>query len=339
MRCIFCLNDRPGSLEHVFPFAIGGCLTTDRVCEPCNSMLGSRVDKALTDNFVVRTHRALTGMAGNSGAAPPLHETLEGVGELAGYPGRRVHISYNEATNRLDAKALPVVTPLETPDGVQGCHIILDEKDLDKLPRIIQRERKKHGFPPLTEEQLATEVARFAASVEVIQNPQVIFRKTCKFDFVSHALFKIAYELAFLWLGESYLDDPSAAALRTAICSKDSNSTTRLPARALPAEECSAFFFCSQERKHHIAYAFANHEGIAIAIRVFDIHAAWIWVANDASRYIRDSDGWDRLKLVEMDSENRTMRETQVLEEMNRFARAEVSRAREAMSHVSHPGS
>jgi hypothetical protein len=132
-------------------------------------MLGSRIDKALTDNFVVRTHRALTGMAGNSGAAPPLHETLEGVGELAGYPGRRVHISYNEATNRLDAKALPVVTPLETPDGVQGCHIILDEKDLDKLPRIIQRERKKHGFPPLTEEQLATEVARFAASVEVIR--------------------------------------------------------------------------------------------------------------------------------------------------------------------------
>jgi hypothetical protein len=30
-------------------------------------------------------------------------------------------------------------------------------------------------------------------------------------------IFKIAYELAFLWLGESYLDDPMAAKLRSAV--------------------------------------------------------------------------------------------------------------------------
>jgi transposase, IS6 family len=67
MRCIFCLKERPGSEEHVFPLAIGGTLTTDRVCEPCNSTLGSRVDSALTDNFAVRIRRAELGLAGNSG--------------------------------------------------------------------------------------------------------------------------------------------------------------------------------------------------------------------------------------------------------------------------------
>jgi hypothetical protein len=59
MRCIFCLNERPGSKEHVFALAIGGRLTTDRVCEPCNSTLGSRVDAALSDFFSIRVRRTL----------------------------------------------------------------------------------------------------------------------------------------------------------------------------------------------------------------------------------------------------------------------------------------
>jgi hypothetical protein len=47
MRCIFCTNERPPSVEHVFPLAIGGHRTTDRVCKECNSTLGSRVDAAI----------------------------------------------------------------------------------------------------------------------------------------------------------------------------------------------------------------------------------------------------------------------------------------------------
>jgi hypothetical protein len=49
MKCIFCLNEREPSVEHVFPDAIGGTWTTDRVCKPCNDWLGSNVDVELTD--------------------------------------------------------------------------------------------------------------------------------------------------------------------------------------------------------------------------------------------------------------------------------------------------
>ena len=39
---------------------------------------------------------------------------------------------------------------------------------------------------------------------------------------------KIAYELAFLWLGESRLDDPLAVELRDAILKDDIDSTNSL---------------------------------------------------------------------------------------------------------------
>lgn len=65
MRGIFCLEERPRSVEHVFPLAIGDPLTTDRICERCNSEPGSRVDAALTDWFPIRTRRAELHLAGH----------------------------------------------------------------------------------------------------------------------------------------------------------------------------------------------------------------------------------------------------------------------------------
>src|SRR5260221_9747795 len=100
-RCIFCLEERPGSEEHVFPSAIGGRLTTDRVCRPCNSTLGSRVDAALSDSFIIRSRRARLGLAGNSGTPPAIHEMLLGVAKLAKHPERRVKITFNNATGKL----------------------------------------------------------------------------------------------------------------------------------------------------------------------------------------------------------------------------------------------
>ena len=324
MQCIFCLNERPGSKEHVFPLAIGGCLTTDRVCEPCNSLLGSRVDAALTDNFLVRSRRALIGLAGNQGTAPPIYEELLGVGELAGHPGSRVHVTYNKATKKMDVRALPYVSVSEAQEGAMSCQIILDERDLDKLPKIIQRERKKHGFPPLSGDDLAREIKRFASSRMLINNPQVLLEKRYNFHYVQHAMVKIAYELAFLWLGETYLDDPSAVELRAAICTPDPNSTDTLPAAVIDAAECKVFWLWQPDKKHHIAYAFANDDGIAIAVRVFDIHAAIVWVTKRAALYLSGNDANARLRFLAIDPERRKMRDVPMMTEMHRIAAAMV---------------
>ena len=322
MRCIFCLQERPGSEEHVFPRAIGGSLTIDRLCKRCNSALGSRVDAALSDSFVVRMHRAQLGLAGNSGMIPALHEILLGVHKLAEDPERRIQTRFNKDTGRLDIRHLHHASDVTMPDGTTARQIIVDERDIDQLPKIIQRERKRHGVPPLSEEQLADEVRRAAKNISVINNPNLLIEQSYSFAYLRHALAKIAYELAFLWLGESYLDDPSAAELRAAVCNVDPASTDQLPMWAGDSESCEAFRFWSSNQNHHIAYAFAAADGIAVAVRVFNIHAAIVWVTKDSARYLSDSDATTRLRFLSIEPITRKMRNTSVMDEFLRVAQA-----------------
>jgi len=154
MLCIFCLKDRVPSLEHVFPLAIGGTLTTNRVCKECNSTLGSRVDSALSDFSPIRLRRAKLALAGNGGVPPALHEFLLGDATLIGRDANRVQTSFNKATGRLHTKQLYHASDVVMPDGSKARQITIDESDKDKIPKIIQRERKRRGLPPLSEEML-----------------------------------------------------------------------------------------------------------------------------------------------------------------------------------------
>ena len=70
MRCIFCSNERPSSLEHVFPLAIGGHITTDRVCKECNSTLSRN------NAFNQSQNRALQASAATAQHASLLRITL-----------------------------------------------------------------------------------------------------------------------------------------------------------------------------------------------------------------------------------------------------------------------
>src|SRR5258708_29391337 len=49
-RCIICLENDALSEEHVIPEALGGDLTCDFLCKPCNDVFGSSFEaKAKTD--------------------------------------------------------------------------------------------------------------------------------------------------------------------------------------------------------------------------------------------------------------------------------------------------
>ena len=324
MRCIFCLQERPGTKEHVFPVAIGGRLTTDRVCKPCNSTLGSRVDAALSNGFAVRVRRAQLGLAGNHGMPPVEYEMLLGVANLADHPGRRVHTTFNKTTGRLDIKALHHASNVIMPDGTKARQIVLDERDISQLPKSIQRERRRHGMPPLSEEQLAAEVRKAAEGVTTIENLAVHKTLRVSFAYLRHAMIKIAYEMAFLWLGESYLDDPTAAELRAAICNPDLTSTDGLPGYVGDADGCDNFNFWSLDKTHHLVYAntVAESYGIAIAVRVFDIHAAVVWVTKDTARYLAGHDAPMKLRFLSIEPGSGKTRDTPLMDEFLRIAAA-----------------
>jgi HNH endonuclease len=91
MRCIFCLKEGAPSVEHVFPDAIGGTLKITRLCESCNSWLGTNVDSYLTDHIGVLMKRFLLAIPNRDRKTIGLDDIL-GLGILANDPEQRVKL-------------------------------------------------------------------------------------------------------------------------------------------------------------------------------------------------------------------------------------------------------
>lgn len=319
MRCIFCSEEHVSSREHIFPRAIGGTITTERVCADCNSILGSRVDSALNNFMPVRARRAELGLAGNSGKPPSMFEMFLGDQTLVGQGGKRIRTSLNEETGQFEHRQLYHATDVVTPEGKKAREITLDERDKSQIPKIIQRERNRQGLPPLSPEDLA--IASNEITINSVEQPSVTFNIKVSFAFLRHAMMKIAYELAFLWLGENYLDDPLAIELRDAIMKDDLASTDSLAGYVGFAETCSAFNFWTPHKAHHLAFASVVEGCVIVSARVFDIYAVAIPVSRDVNRYSRIAVDTMKLPFLAIDTESGSTIMTTFGEEQDRLVR------------------
>jgi hypothetical protein len=320
MLCIFCFEERAPSLEHVLPLAIGGTITTDRVCQECNSALGTRVDAALSDFLPMRMRRAKLGLAGNKGAPPASYEIFLGEAKVIGQAADRVQITFNKATGKLDTRQLYHAANIETPDGKKLRQITIDARDKNQIPKIIQRERKRHGLPPLSDDELAA--AANSYTTNEVRNPLIQRPLTVSFAYLRHAMIKIAYELAFLWLGEAYLTDPLAIELRAAVCDPDVASTDNVVGYIGEAtDNCDIFNkFWIPHEEHHLAYALIYPcNDIVICVRVFDIYAAAVVVSHDHRRYVSNVADHAKLRFLAIDSTTGRTIDTTFNEESRRL--------------------
>ena len=69
-KCIFCLEEKPLTIEHVFPESIGGRLTIPFVCNDCNSKLGTAVDGKFQKVLPIELSRQTYGITGKKGHLP-----------------------------------------------------------------------------------------------------------------------------------------------------------------------------------------------------------------------------------------------------------------------------
>jgi hypothetical protein len=306
----------------VFPLAIGGTVTTDRVCQECNSTLGTRVDAALSDFLPIRMRRAKLGLAGHTGTPPAWYEMFLGYAKVIGQAADRVRTTFNQATGKLDTRQLYHASDVITPDGKKYRQITLDERDKGQIPTIIQRERKRHGLPPLSDEALAAAAGVYTTAE--VKNPVVQLSISVSFAYLRHAMIKIAYELAFLWLGEAYLNDPLAIELRGAICDPDIDSTNKVAGYVGEAEHCDVFNrFWIPHEAHHLAYAtILLGQDIVISVRIFDIYAASAVVSHEPSRYVGDVADRAKLRFLAIDSVTGRTINTPFDEESGRMAAA-----------------
>ena len=321
MRCWFCLAERPRGDEHVFPLAIGGTLRTDRVCDPCNSLLGAKVDAPLTDHFLVALRRSELRLAGNSGKVPERVDLMFGNSVLASDPSRRMRATLNPDTGKLDIREIYSATNVTLGNGTVARRIIVDRKDAGRLGTILQRERKRAGLVPLPEEELDRQVEELAAGVQTLDNPEVHIQIEVDTITFHRGLFKIAYELACLWLGESYLEDPMAAKLRDFILGKKEGEKAELRGMVEFGAGNPALHFWVEEKNYHIAYSFiVGSDHMAVILRVFDIFSAVVFVTEIANRYADGQFDPRVVRLVHIDPVAGVTRHSSLIEEIERLS-------------------
>lgn len=203
--CIFCPSvENIATVEHVFPEAIGGALTIQSVCKPCNDRLGSDVDVHLTDDPLVRMLCLGLRIPSKDGSIrSPLHG-----GSIVGHPEMRGSFKQpSESVNGM-VTVRPAVTRFTEPDGRERIKIEAASEEFAEILATIEQRAERRGQKIRVIEQWETAVTGPVVSKDMSGNPAALVRP----------LLKIAYELATEWLGPRYCEDPTAVALRRAIC-------------------------------------------------------------------------------------------------------------------------
>jgi hypothetical protein len=282
-------------------------------------MLGSRVDAALSDFFPIRMRRAKLRLAGNSGNIPELCEMFFGQSKLIGETVKRARTTFDKATGKLNHRLLHHASDVVMPDGNKVRQISIDARDISEIPKIIRRERKRSNLPPLSEEMLADAAKKF--TVNTIENPLMHISLSISFAYLRHAMIKIAYELAFMWLGDFYLEDPLAVELREAICNPDLASTDNIKGYVGFAneEQFAVFESWTPHEEHHLVFSSVVAGSVIVAVRLFDIYAAAIVVSQEAHRYFRTASDSTKLRFIAIDAVSGNTINTTVYEEFKRI--------------------
>lgn len=209
IRCIFCTELKEVvefNEEHVFPEGIGGHLTINRVCTECNSKLGSKVDHHLTNHYFIEVFRKENGILGKTGKLPPVYTH----GVLTDDPDQKVHIITDSNGEVERIKLLTKKESITGKDGIEIVRISGDGSDESAHLQTVNKVLKRNKLPEMSREEFRSKLKSEKLGPEI----NVTVEKDIDlFDFI-RALAKIAYELTWRWLGDSYINDPQAMVIR-----------------------------------------------------------------------------------------------------------------------------
>lgn len=319
MRCIICLIEQPPSEEHIFPESIGGSLVTQRVCKPCNDLLGANADAPLVNSLPVRMARNLHKIKGGSEKLPEVF----GEGVLDDETEQRVRVTTDPNTGAIDVRLHPKIT-----SGTKGDEIRIDARDIHRLPTIVARLRKRRGLPELTDEQLQDEIARLMSVAERGQITGVPVKHSKLVDTREFArgLAKIAYQLGHRYLGEAYLEDPVAANLRNYVTGKGDHSSTRGKVLFGSGADEFPFRMWADDKTRHIAFITKAESGVAAGIRIFDVYNAVFPLSDSATRYPATTASEPHGYFISIDPVTGSSTESTFAEEVARFCAPEGNR-------------
>ena len=328
-KCIFCLESKPKSVEHVFPETIGGTLLIESVCADCNSWLGTNVDAALVDHPLILMARAQLRLPKKDGGLPDVIKKVFNIGSLRDDPNQQVLTLTDPETKQLSIKMLYKRTATPHESGGEAVSIIIDKSDESRIGTIIQRERRRAGLTSLTDDELALEVEGIVANNHgTIDKPTV--RYSIPIDLIQYqrGLLKICYELAWRWLGDEFLSDPNAAKIRQCILCGIPTTPAEIAKTGLRGNftigaNIDPFQLWNKEPNSNIGLAMRVGKKISVGVRIFSTMAGVVCVSENASAY--QSFGEKEGQFIAIDPTSGERRETTLAEETSRIIRAGTS--------------
>ncbi len=196
-KCIICGKNKDENnfnIEHIIPEALGNkTLKIDSVCIQCNSKLGSKIDRYITECFIVKLIRNHYRIAGKSNKVPnPFKEGIDENGDKI----------------RLDENFKPTIVSNAKQEG--NLYKIKASSKKEAI-EIVEKLFKKNKINMEQKEKIIeqVEIAKIESS-----KPKITYHYEINFDEMQLAIIKIAYEYTYLKLGKSYYYDDCAKELR-----------------------------------------------------------------------------------------------------------------------------
>ncbi|EHH05411.1 hypothetical protein ATCR1_14811 [Agrobacterium tumefaciens CCNWGS0286] len=279
VKCIFCLEVKQSSKEHIFPEAIGGKLSVFSVCTDCNNWLGGKIDRHLTSLPSVQLARAQLNIAGKRGGIPHGFEILTGRSFILDENGERqaAWVTYDKEKNTTLFKLEPTITEHKNDEGQTVVKFSGDPSDLPKLIQKLQATRRREGLRPLTDDEIE-KISKEAVACEVM-SPLV--ERTIEIDVfgVCLAFAKIAYELAFHWFGKEFSEDPYAKIFREAIRAEEADDLEQYIHLLDRKDVVKIPEMWRRDQRWHIAFATYMEGHTIIFVTVFDSIGAAIKIS------------------------------------------------------------
>ena len=275
-QCIFCLEDKESSLEHVFPDAIGGSLILSNLCKECNSWLGREVDCKLTENFLVQMARYKYKIPNRQGDI------------IDPFPNLRIEKTNEPVRQLIDKKTgdiqglyiLPQKPWLQEEGNKKVIRLTLDVQDKNRAPEIIKKFCNRNGISVPTDEQFNKMLEE---SKEICSRPTLTGKFCVDVRGIKRALLKIVYELSYYWLGKNFLDDNMANKMRGIVVGIDYNTDVK-----------GDFGFginrfgkiLHYKEGTHFAFLYpSDSNNLCMVVRIFDCMEAIVVITENGSRY------------------------------------------------------
>lgn len=189
--CIICRKEYEEALltsEHIIPDSLGGAITIKKVCKQCNSLLGSKIDIALTNNYICGTYRYLLGLKGKKGNIPsPFPSSV-----LTDDPEQKIIF------NGTEPSLIPKKTTNEEGEICITCN---SDTEADKM---VEKILKRHGIDTSNRQEIESRVTK---RKEITEKPKFSFSVDINIGGMAIAVTKIGYEIAYYLLGNTYLKD------------------------------------------------------------------------------------------------------------------------------------